>query len=90
MSGIDKNRRDKRGYADPDYKTHHEHGYVTLCRMRLAIPDDCCNQAISQLCAFCSPDRRTESASLCYGDFSPVTMVNAILNAILNAQLRRF
>jgi hypothetical protein len=40
VSGIDKNRRDKRGYANPDYKTRHEHGYVTLCRMRLAIPDE--------------------------------------------------
>jgi hypothetical protein len=29
-------------------------------------------QALSQLCAFCSPDRRKESANLCYGDFSPV------------------
>jgi hypothetical protein len=55
MSGIDKNRRDKRGYADPDYKIHHEHGYVTLCRMRLAIPDDCCNQVSSQAYVLHSP-----------------------------------
>jgi hypothetical protein len=27
-------------------------------------------QALSQLCAFCSPDRRKESANLCYRDFS--------------------
>ena len=25
----------------------------------------------SQLCTFCSPDRRKESANLCYGDFAP-------------------
>jgi hypothetical protein len=47
VSGIDKNGRDKRGYANPDDKTRHEHGYVTLCGMRLAIPDDCCNQAVT-------------------------------------------
>jgi hypothetical protein len=29
-------------------------------------------RSLSQLCAFCSPDRRKESANLCYGDFAPV------------------
>src|SRR6266705_6546350 len=28
-------------------------------------------QAFAQLCPFCSPDRRKESANLCYRDFSP-------------------
>src|ERR1039457_998688 len=31
-------------------------------------------QALSQLCAFCSPDRRKESANLCNGDLSKVTV----------------
>ena len=31
---------------------------------------NCCYQALSQLCAFCSPDRRKESAKLCYRDFA--------------------
>jgi hypothetical protein len=31
------------------------------------------DQALSQLCAFCSPDRRKESANLCYGDLSTET-----------------
>ncbi len=29
---------------------------------------------LSQLCAFCSPDRRKESANLCYRDLSTVTV----------------
>jgi hypothetical protein len=33
----------------------------------------CRNQSITQLCAFCSPDRRKESANLCYGDLSSTT-----------------
>jgi hypothetical protein len=32
---------------------------------------NCCYKAFSQLCAFCSPDRRRESANLCYGDVTP-------------------
>src|ERR1039458_4970700 len=32
------------------------------------------NHALSQLCVFCSPDRRKESANLCYGDVSPTTV----------------
>src|ERR1019366_6789463 len=32
----------------------------------------CALPILSQLCAFCSPDRRKESAKLCYGDFSTV------------------
>jgi hypothetical protein len=30
------------------------------------------DQALTQACAFCSPDKRKESANLCYGDISPV------------------
>jgi hypothetical protein len=29
-------------------------------------------KALSQLCAVCSPDRRKESANLCYRDFTPI------------------
>ena len=32
-------------------------------------------QALAQLCAFCSPDRRKESANLCYRDFSPTILI---------------
>ncbi len=30
------------------------------------------NRALAQLCAFCSLDRRKESANLCYGDVTTV------------------
>src|SRR6266478_7696124 len=32
------------------------------------------DQAFTQLCAFCSLDRRKESANLCYRDVSPITV----------------
>ena len=31
--------------------------------------------ALSQLCAFCSPDKRKESPDLCYGDFSRTILI---------------
>jgi predicted Zn-dependent protease with MMP-like domain len=38
----------------------------------LNLEDSWSKQAFSQLCAFCSPDRRRESANLCYGDVATV------------------
>src|SRR4029077_19761482 len=38
---------------------------------RMFLTSSLIEQALSQLCAFCSPDRRKESANLCYGDVTP-------------------
>src|ERR1019366_8374369 len=38
--------------------------------------DSCRKQALSQLCAFCSPDRRKESANLCYRDVTPINTLH--------------
>src|SRR5882724_8954454 len=35
--------------------------------------DYSCKQALSQLCAFCSPNRRKKSANSCYGDISTIS-----------------
>src|ERR1035438_5041123 len=45
----------------------------------------CRNQSITQLCAFCSPDRRKESANLCYGDFSTVIPVPRKISSFASA-----